>query len=184
MKDSCIAGMCGASLAGQATWPLAAAAAQKCPGRCPGWGAPHWVAPAAPYILTSCPAPRPPLPARRSGSASAVALLFRSHEAEAEGSTAIVYDWTRNTLEAVSGVDPGWAERLPELASAVAAAAARHAEEQLAATGGGTAGGYCSDDLEALDPALLLCSPRAALSAAARSPCSSAQASDPPQLET
>lgn len=42
------------------------------------------------------------------GSASAAGVLFRSHEAEAEGSTAIVYDWDRNQLEAIFNVPPNW----------------------------------------------------------------------------
>lgn len=42
------------------------------------------------------------------GSALAAGVLFRSHEAEAEGSTAIVYDWDRNHLEAIFNVPPNW----------------------------------------------------------------------------
>jgi hypothetical protein len=35
-------------------------------------------------------------------------LLFRSYEAEAEGGTALVYDWDRNQLEAIFNVPPNW----------------------------------------------------------------------------
>ena len=42
------------------------------------------------------------------GSALAAGVLLRSHEAEAEGSTAIVYDWDRNQLEAIFNVPPHW----------------------------------------------------------------------------
>ena len=42
------------------------------------------------------------------GSSSAAGLLFRSHEAEAEGSTAIIYDWSTNQLEAIFNVPPTW----------------------------------------------------------------------------
>lgn len=42
------------------------------------------------------------------GNAIAAGLLFRSHEAEAEGSTAIIYDWDRNQLEAIFNVPSNW----------------------------------------------------------------------------
>lgn len=42
------------------------------------------------------------------GASSAAGLLFRSHEAEAEGSTAIIYDWSTNQLEAIFNVPNTW----------------------------------------------------------------------------
>jgi sucrose-6-phosphate hydrolase SacC (GH32 family) len=42
------------------------------------------------------------------GTSSAAGLLFRSHEAEAEGSTAIIYDWSTNQLEAIFNVPSNW----------------------------------------------------------------------------
>lgn len=42
------------------------------------------------------------------GSAFAAGLLIRSYDAEADGSTAIVYDWDRNQLEAIFNVPPNW----------------------------------------------------------------------------
>jgi hypothetical protein len=42
------------------------------------------------------------------GTAFAAGLLFRSHEAEAEGGTALIYDWERNALEAIFNVPPNW----------------------------------------------------------------------------
>ena len=42
------------------------------------------------------------------GSAAAAGLLFRSHEAEAEGSTAIIYDWNNNQFEAIFNVPHNW----------------------------------------------------------------------------
>jgi sucrose-6-phosphate hydrolase SacC (GH32 family) len=42
------------------------------------------------------------------GTAVAAGILFRSHEAEAEGSTAIIYDWERNHLEAIFNVPTNW----------------------------------------------------------------------------
>ena len=42
------------------------------------------------------------------GASTAAGLLFRSHEAEADGSTAIIYDWSTNKLEAIFNVPPNW----------------------------------------------------------------------------
>lgn len=42
------------------------------------------------------------------GSAAAAGILFRSHEAEADGSTAVIYDWCNNQLEAIFNVPPTW----------------------------------------------------------------------------
>jgi len=42
------------------------------------------------------------------GASTAAGLLFRSHEAEADGSTAIIYDWSTNQLEAIFNVPPNW----------------------------------------------------------------------------
>jgi sucrose-6-phosphate hydrolase SacC (GH32 family) len=42
------------------------------------------------------------------GSAGAAGILFRSHEAEADGSTAVIYDWCNNQLEAIFNVPPTW----------------------------------------------------------------------------
>lgn len=42
------------------------------------------------------------------GTAFAAGLLFRSHEAEAEGGTALIYDWERNALEAIFNVPSNW----------------------------------------------------------------------------
>lgn len=41
-------------------------------------------------------------------TASAAGILFRSHDAEAEGGTAILYDWNTGLLEAVFNVPPNW----------------------------------------------------------------------------
>ena len=42
------------------------------------------------------------------GTAGAAGLLFRSHEAESDGSTAIIYDWCNNMLEAIFNVPANW----------------------------------------------------------------------------
>jgi len=42
------------------------------------------------------------------GSALAAGLLFRSNVAESEGSTALIYDWQHNQLEAIFNVPPNW----------------------------------------------------------------------------
>ncbi|KAL4855527.1 Acid beta-fructofuranosidase 4 [Chlorella vulgaris] len=51
------------------------------------------------------------------GSAYAAGLLFRSYEAEAEGGTALVYDWDRNSLEAIFNVPPNWQPQAATAAS-------------------------------------------------------------------
>lgn len=93
----------------------------------------------------SCPPlpnpPSPPPPPPRRGSASAVGLLFRSWQAEAEGGTAVVYDWERGVLEAIFNVPPSYGANLGAAAAAGAAG-----------FGGGEEGG----DLVGLDPAELL----------------------------
>ncbi|KAL4420475.1 hypothetical protein ABPG75_010131 [Micractinium tetrahymenae] len=72
------------------------------------------------------------------GSAFAAGLLFRSHEAEADGGTALIYDWERNTLEAIFNVPPNWQ---PQAAAQAVPQSARHS---------GTG------EQEAFDPAILL----------------------------
>jgi len=42
------------------------------------------------------------------GSAYAAGIIFRSHDAEEFGGTAIVYDWNTNLLEAIFNVPPNW----------------------------------------------------------------------------
>ncbi|EFN52585.1 hypothetical protein CHLNCDRAFT_58794 [Chlorella variabilis] len=71
------------------------------------------------------------------GGAYAAGLLFRSYEAEAEGGTALVYDWDRNALEAIFNVPPNWQPQAAAVAAAAAASAA-------------------GDEPEHFDPALLL----------------------------
>ncbi len=56
------------------------------------------------------------------GSSSAAGLLFRSHEAEAEGSTAIIYDWSTNRLEAIFNVPRTWKPLVAEVSTASGAA--------------------------------------------------------------
>jgi len=89
------------------------------------------------------------------GSAFAAGLLFRSHEAEAEGSTAVVYDWDRNQLEAIFNVPANWQPHGPPPTM-------RHT---AAGGGGGGGGGLASpsdifDDEGIFDPASYLCTPR------------------------
>ena len=73
------------------------------------------------------------------GSAAAAGLLFRSHEAEAEGSTAIIYDWSRNQLEAIFNVPANWKP------SHIADMAA-HGRQR-----------FSEDSNESCDPAAMLC---------------------------
>ena len=47
-----------------------------------------------------------PLPCR--GGAFAAGLLFQSHGAEADGGTALLYNWEHNRLEAIFNVRPNW----------------------------------------------------------------------------
>lgn len=56
------------------------------------------------------------------GSSSAAGLLFRSHEAEAEGSTAIIYDWSTNRLEAIFNVPRTWKPHAAEASTPSGAA--------------------------------------------------------------
>lgn len=70
------------------------------------------------------------------GSASAVGILFRSHEAEADGDAALVYDWDRNQLEVIFNVPPHWRPSF-------------EGEEGAFGLGG-----------EPIDPGVLLCTPR------------------------
>lgn len=80
------------------------------------------------------------------GSACAAGLVFRSHEAEAEGSTAIVYDWINNQLEAIFNVPPNW--HPPDIITPTFSAGRRHSED---ASG-------------PFDPASMLCTPRFSVS--------------------
>jgi len=99
------------------------------------------------------------------GSALAAGLLFRSHEAEAEGSTAIVYDWDRNHLEAIFNVPPNWQPHvLPQQSypnSATTAGAASKGDDKFS---------FNEEDLIGLgdavhfDPAAYLCTPRYSVS--------------------
>jgi sucrose-6-phosphate hydrolase SacC (GH32 family) len=70
------------------------------------------------------------------GSASAVGILFRSHEAEADGDAALVYDWDRNQLEVIFNVPSHWRPSF-------------EGEEASFGLGG-----------EPIDPGVLLCTPR------------------------
>lgn len=77
------------------------------------------------------------------GSAAAAGLLFRSHEAEAEGSTAIIYDWNNNQLEAIFNVPNNWKpDHIPE--TNMSARQNRFSE----------------DSQLSCDPAVMLCTPR------------------------
>jgi hypothetical protein len=53
-------------------------------------------------------------------SSYAAGILFRSYEAEADGGTALVYDWERNALEAIFNVPASWQ---PQAACAASSAA-------------------------------------------------------------
>lgn len=98
------------------------------------------------------------------GSALAAGLLFRSHEAEAEGSTAIVYDWDRNHLEAIFNVPPNWQPCVIPQASYPSSATAAGAPQ------GDDVFSFNEDDLIGLgdaihfDPAAYLCTPRYSMS--------------------
>jgi sucrose-6-phosphate hydrolase SacC (GH32 family) len=100
------------------------------------------------------------------GSALAAGLLFRSHEAEAEGSTAIVYDWDRNHLEAIFNVPPNWQpsalpqQSYPNSATAAAAAAAK-GDDEFSFNEQDLIG---LDDALQFDPAAYLCTPRYSMS--------------------
>lgn len=71
------------------------------------------------------------------GSASAVGILFRSYEAEADGDSALVYDWDRNQLEVIFNVPPHWKPSFE-----------------------GEEGSYSGVEGEPIDPGVLLCTPR------------------------
>lgn len=76
------------------------------------------------------------------GSAAAAGLLLRSHEAEAEGSTAIIYDWNNNQFEAIFNVPNNWKPaHIPD-------------------TNLPTRQNRFSEDSSTFDPAVMLCTPR------------------------
>ena len=104
------------------------------------------------------------------GSALAAGLLFRSYEAETDGSTAIVYDWDKNQLEAIFNVPPNWQPCAvpppPSTATAAAAAAAAGITglHRLLSAGGDGSDIFDADDGGVFDAAAYLCTPRYSLS--------------------
>lgn len=81
------------------------------------------------------------------GNAIAAGLLFHSHEAEAEGSTAIIYDWDRNQLEAIFNVPSNWQPAAVDMTPSFSVSA-------------GVEGDVFDDFEGVFDPATVLCTPR------------------------